>query len=235
MKACTATVLTAILAVFPTNAHAYERIEISDGGTITGKVIYTSPVEMRKIIPTKDQEVCGGIREEPEVLVGPDKGVQDAVVQLRDVPKGKAWPSRDKPPAIDNRKCRFEPYVQVIPAGEVDVVNSDPILHNTKGFYGRRSAFNIALPNQGQRIKAELSRPGDVRVECDVHGWMQGWVYVADNPYYAVTPTDGTFTIADVPPGTYKLVAGQPNTGAVEIPVSVKPKETVQLTIELKK
>jgi len=233
MRACTAIVLAVSLAAFP--ARAYESIDVSDGGTITGKVLYTGHVATRKIIPTKDQEVCGNIRDEPEIIVGADKSVQDAIVYLRGVTKGKPWPKQERAPEIDNQKCRFMPPMQVVAAGEVEVVNSDPVLHNTKAFYGRRSAFNLALPNQGQRIKAELPRPGEVRLECDAHGWMQGWVYVAESPYYAVTPQDGAFTITDVPAGSYTLVAFQPYTGPVEIPVTVKAKETTQVSAELKK
>jgi len=108
-----------------------------------------------------------------------------------------------KPPEIDNVKCRFEPTVQVIQAGAIDVVNTDPVLHNTHGFYGKRTAFNLALPNQGQRITSQLDRPGLVRIECDSHGWMLAWVYVADSPYYARTAKDGSFSITDIPPGLH--------------------------------
>lgn len=233
MRACTALVLAVSLSAFP--AQAYDAADVSDGGTISGKVLFNGTVPMRKIIPTKDQEVCGGIRDEPEVVVGPDKGVQGTIVYLRAVAKGKAWPKQETTHAIDNVKCQFQPQVQVVPMGDVEVVNSDPVLHNTKAFYGRRSAFNVALPNQGQRIKAELPRPGEVRLECDAHGWMQGWVYVADSPYYAVTPQDGTFTMTDVPPGDYTLVAFQGYTGPSETSVTVKPKETAQVSFELKK
>ena len=72
-------------------------------------------------------------------------------------------------------------------------------------------------------------------MECDAHGWMLGWVYVADNPYYAVTAKDGTFTIKDVPPGSYTLVTWQEYAGEVEIPVVVKAKEVMPVTVELKK
>ena len=101
------------------------------------------------------------------------------------------------------------PQVQVIPAGPLVVVNGDPVLHNTHGHYGKRTAFNMALPNEGQRIPTELKRAGTVCIDCDAHGWMEGWIYVVDNPYYAVTGADGKFTITDVPPGNYKLVAVQ--------------------------
>src|SRR3546814_17564655 len=94
-----------------------------------------------------------------------------------------------------------------------DVCSSDL---NTHGFYGRRTAFNLALPNQGQRIKADLTRPGLVRVECDAHGWMLAWIYVADSPYYALTGEDGSFSLTDVPPGDYTLVTWQDRKSAGE-------------------
>jgi len=216
-------------------ARAYEEGSVTGGGTIEGKVVFNGPVPTRKIIPNKDVEVCGGPREEPLIEVGPDKGVQNAVVFLVDVAKGKAWPAEGKTPQLNNRKCRFEPEVQVIRAGPLDVVNDDPVLHNTHGYYGKRTAFNMALPNQGQRIPTELTRAGTVRVDCDAHGWMEGWIYVVDNPYYALTDADGKFSITDVPPGNYTLVAVQSLTGPLQQSVTVAAGRPTNLTIELKK
>jgi uncharacterized protein (DUF2141 family) len=93
----------------------------------------------------------------------------------------------------------------------------------------------MALPNQGQRIPTELTRPGTVRIDCDAHGWMEGWIYVVDNPYYAVTGADGKFAITDVPPGTYNLVAIQSFTGPLQQSVTVAAGKPTNLTIELKK
>src|SRR2546430_13300017 len=87
----------------------------------------------------------------------------------------------------------------------------------------------------GSAHQAAAQEAGIVRVECDAHGWMLGWVYAADTPYYALTAKDGTFTIKDVPPGSYTLVAWQEYTGEAEIPVTVKAKEVVPVTVELKK
>ncbi len=226
----------AVLAMAP-RASAYEAVAVADGGTIKGKVTFTgTPPGKKKIIPTKDREVCGSEpREVDQILVGSDKAVHEAIVYLKQVPKGKAWEKPGKPPAIDNVKCDFKPHVQVVQAGDFEIVNSDPVLHNTHGFLGKLTVFNVALPNQGQRIKKPLQKPGMVRVECDAHGWMLGWVYVADNPYYAVSAQDGTFTLTNVPPGSYTLVAWQEYAGAVEVPVTVKAKETASVTVEMKK
>jgi len=238
--AATLRILSGLLTVIATAivaapAQSYEVTAVSGGGTIEGTVTYRGDVPTKKIIPSKNVETCGGPREEPLIRVGADQAVESAAVYLVGVAKGKAWPEQGKTPELDNVKCRFEPEVQVIPAGPLDVVNGDPVLHNTHGYYGKRTAFNLALPNEGQRIPVELKRAGTVRIDCDAHGWMEGWIYVVDNPYYAITGADGKFTISDVPPGDYKLVAVQSFTGPIEMPVTVKGGESTKLEIELKK
>src|SRR5258707_4893329 len=75
-------------------AQAYEAGPVTGGGTIEGKVVFNGAVPTQKIIPNKDVEVCGGPREEPLIEVGPDKGVQNAVVYLVEVAKGKGWPAQ---------------------------------------------------------------------------------------------------------------------------------------------
>jgi hypothetical protein len=214
---------------------AYDAGPVSGGGSITGQIIYKGDVPTEKIIPTKDVETCGQPRERALIDVGPDKGVSNAAVYLVDVAKGKAWPPQPKPPELDNLKCRFVPDVMIIRAGPLVVVNSDPVLHNTHGYYGKRTAFNMALPNQGQHIPTSLTRAGIVRIDCDAHGWMEGWIYVVDNPYYALTGADGKFSITDVPSGTYKLVAIQSFTGPIEQTVTVTAGKPTNLMIELKK
>lgn len=214
---------------------AYEPGTVSDGGTVSGKVTYSGSVPTKKVIPTKDSDVCGGIRDMKLIQVGAGNGVQDAVVFLQGVESGKAWGEGEGVPEIDNVECEFEPHIQIIRAGELDVVNSDPVLHNTHGFYGRRTAFNLALPNEGQIIKAELSRPGLVRVECDAHGWMLGWIYVADSPYYVLTAEDGGFSLDDVPPGDYTLTTWQEHTGISESQITVEAGGTSDHVIEITK
>ena len=225
----------AVLILVSVAAQAYEVVAVSGGGKIEGKVSFQGNVPVKKIIPTKDREVCGATRDEPQVRVSADKSVQDAVVYLKEVPKGKAWGAADKMPVLDQEHCQFKPAVQVMRAGKIDVINSDPVLHNTHGFYGQRTAFNLALPDKGMKIVSDLPRPGLVRVECDAHGWMLAHVYVADSPYYALTGADGSFSIADVPPGNYTLVATQSYVGDNEMPITVKGGESTKLAIELKK
>jgi Polysaccharide lyase family 4, domain II len=233
-KTLTALIVVALACVVSAPALAYEAGQVSDGGTIKGKVVYQGEAGTRKVVPTKDPEVCGGIREEPLIVVGPDKGVQDAVVYLKDIQKGKALAKPAADPTINNHNCNFEPHVQAIPVGSVVIVNSDPVMHNTHGFLGRQTVFNQALPEKGMRFPKPVRKAGMMRVECDVHGWMLAWIYAAEHPYFAVTKKDGTFTIPDVPPGNYTLVAWQESTEEAQIPVTVKAREATQQNIELK-
>lgn len=213
---------------------AYQSAAVPDGGTIKGTVLFSGSVPVKTVIP-KDSAVCGPPFDEPQVIVSANKGVKDAVVYLDGIARGRPMAKPARTPELDNKNCKFVPETQVISPGPIVVINSDPVLHNTKTFYGRRTAFNLALPNQGQRITSELPRPGIVRVECDAHGHMHGTIYVADNPYHDVTGTDGSFTITGVPPGQYTLVAYQRSTGPVQTTVTVKPRETVNVSIDLKK
>ncbi|MBZ0170614.1 hypothetical protein MELA_01449 [Candidatus Methylomirabilis lanthanidiphila] len=224
------------LALTPA-AHSYQEVAVTDGGTITGTVIFQgSPPPMKLIIPTKDQEVCGGIREEPHIVLSEDQGVRHAVVFLKDVQSGKAWGQPAKMPDLTNLKCDFVPHVQVVPVGsDLEIISVDAVLHATHGFLGKRTVFSVTLPNKGDRVTRPLKKTGMVRVECDAHGWMLGWIYVADNPYAAVTAQDGTFTITDVPPGAYTLVVWQEYLGLTETPVTVKAKDAVSVKIELNK
>jgi hypothetical protein len=234
---CATALAVALTAGGTVPAAAYEAVTVADGGSIKGKVVFNGTLPpKKKIIPTKDREVCGSDpREVDQIVVASDKGVHDAIVYLKKVEKGKAWPKPPKAPEIDNVKCDFVPHVQVIQPGEFTVVNSDPVLHNTKSFLDKTPVFNLALPNQGQRITRPIKRTGLMRIECDAHGWMLGWAYVADNPYYATTQKDGAFTIADIPPGDYTLVAWHEFTGGVETPVTVKAKAAAAVSVELKK
>ena len=94
----------------------------------------------------------------------------------------------------------------------LDIVNSDPILHNVHAREntpeGAQTIFNVAQPLRGQRTAVNLSvkKPGIVVLSCEAgHPWMSAYVFVADHPYVAVTNDDGEFVIKGVPPGTYRI------------------------------
>lgn len=215
-------------------ATAYEEGEVGNGAAIEGRVSYSGSVPQRKIIPS-NPETCGQPRDIALIETSGDGGVTDAVVYLEAVERGKRWPDQAKPPELDNRDCRFVPQLVAMPPGPIVIVNGDPVLHNTHSFYGRRTAFNIALPKQGLRIEKELRRPGILRVECDEHGHMSARIFVASNPYYSATQDAGAFAIEDIPPGEYELVVFQEETGEVRHKVNLEGGQTLRLEVDLAK
>jgi hypothetical protein len=70
---------------------------------------------------------------------------------------------------------------------------------------GAATVFNMAMPIHNQKIPTNLTKAGLIKLKCDVHGWMNGAIAVEDNPYFAVTGDDGSFSIGDVPAGSYTV------------------------------
>ena len=171
-------------------------------GSIVGRVVLTDPPEPRMVAVTTDQAVCGTEVEDQAVVVDASGGLANAVVLVAGVP----WGERPSDASIDNAGCYFVPRVQVLPTRTVVTIRSqDDTLHSTHAYDDRqRTLFNIAIPFPGLEVQRPMRRPGPVRIECDSHGWMRGWVYVSDD-LGTVTGPDGTFELTGIPPGTYDL------------------------------
>jgi hypothetical protein len=185
---------------------AYEEIVVKDAGGVTGVVKFVGAApKLSPLAVNKNRDVCGDRKPSEALVVGPDGGVKGSVVLLESVTRGKKL---DGEVVVDNHKCLFVSHVSAtMSGGRVRVRNSDPVLHNTHGFMGKPTVFNLALPNKDQMIDItrRLTRPGAVRVLCDAHPHMSAWLVVHDNPYFAVTDERGAYRIDAVPPGTYKL------------------------------
>jgi plastocyanin len=106
---------------------------------------------------------------------------------------------------IDQRNKTFSPHVLAIETGTVvDFPNFDPIFHNAFSNYNGK-VFDIGLYAPGTSKAVRFGRSGIVRVFCNIHPTMSAVIVVVDTPYFAVTQKDGTFRIADVAPGEYRL------------------------------
>lgn len=187
-------------------ALAYEVGAVPDGGTLTGSVKFTGLVpKLDSLVVKKNQDVCGRSVPNEALVVGPTRGVRGSVILLEGVFRGK------KPEGellLDNDRCLYVPHVSAVMAGaRAKVRNSDPILHNSHGFLGARTAFNLALPYKGQviDITARLTRAGVVGIVCDAHTHMTAWIVVHDSPYVAVTDGAGNFKIDGIPSGKYQV------------------------------
>jgi hypothetical protein len=203
LRLLAALAVTAALAV---PAAAYEIVTVADGGVLTGLVKFTgAPPRLEPLAVNKNRDVCGDHKESEALVLGAERGVRGGVILLEGVARGKR-PGAEV--VLDNHRCVFVSHVTAVMAGErARVKNSDAILHNTHGFLGKPTVFNLALPNRDQMIDItrRLTKPGLIRVVCDAHPHMSAWMIVHDSPYYAVTDERGAFRIDAIPPGVYKV------------------------------
>ena len=171
-------------------------------GSISGIVTMDNPPASSTFEVNADKAVCGETQPNEDVIADAAGHVANAVVRLAGVP----WPADAPSPAISNVDCLFVPHVQVAPTRtQLKITSEDAVLHSTHAYDDRgRTDFNIAMPFAGMNVARPLRRPGVVRIECDSHDWMRGWIVVS-NDLGAVSGVDGAFTIEGVPPGTHEL------------------------------
>jgi len=187
-------------------ARAYQGEAVADGGKITGIVKFQGTAPKPKPIEiTKDKEVCGLTPKVDEsLLVGADGGLKDAVVMITSISKGK--PFGDKKPVLEQKGCQYIPHVLLTPpAATIDITNDDGILHNIHTYSKKNPPVNRAQPKFKKVIQEKFDQAEIFEVRCDAHGWMEGWVAVQENPYYAVTDASGKYELTDVPPGNYEV------------------------------
>ena len=194
----------------------YMAMDVTGGGTIKGMVTFAGEIPAKqKLEITKDVNVCG---KEPhykqDLVVSGNKGLANVVVSISNITKGKAMSAMGASFELDQNGCAFKPHVTLVPAGaQLNILNSDNILHNIHTYSEKNTSINLAQPGFKKRMTQAFSQPEVIRVACDVHNWMGGYIVVAAHPYYAVTDANGNFEIANVPAGAYTLEYWQETLG----------------------
>lgn len=215
-------------------AAAYDGAAVSGGGTISGVVKYKGTAPARAPLDVnKDKEVCATApKMSKELVVGADGGIQYAVVSIATIAKGK--PFEAAKPVIDQKGCEYMPHITFTPAGkEFDITNDDGILHNIHTYSTKNAPLNRAQPKFKKTLTEKLEQAERVKLTCDVHGWMTGWLVVMDHPYYAATDEKGAFKLTDVPPGDYELKVWQEKLGETTQKVTVQGGQETKVTFEL--
>lgn len=121
----------------------------------------------------------------------------------------RKFPTPEDPVVLDQKGCHYIPHIFGIRTGQpLQIVNSDPTLHNVHALPAKSPPFNLGMPIQGMKlIKKFAASEVMVKIKCDVHPWMSGYAGVLDHPFFAVTDADGNFELKDLPPGDYVIEA----------------------------
>ncbi len=204
-----ATVLILTGAVW---AQDYQVISVNDGGTITGSVKWSGPMpRLASLTINKDPQICDPdsqkTRDLERLVVGSQGGVANTVVFLKDISRGKAMDLPAPRRFVDQKHCRYEPHILLVPVGTpLQMTSSDATLHTIH--MDGAATYNLPFPFPNQVVSRSMPSIGLVNLKCNGgHTWMNAEMLVVAHPYYSVTEESGKFELTDVPPGDYQLVA----------------------------
>ncbi len=205
-------VLSMLLCCTAGAQSSYQVVQVNDGGTISGTVRWSGPKPPALTYPiTKDPQICDPESQKRtdlgRLLVGPEDGVANTVVYLKDIYRGKAMVLPENRRFLDQRHCRYEPHIVLVPEGdELQMKSSDATLH-TIHMEGA-ATYNLPFPFPNQVVSRKMGSAGLATLKCNGgHVWMNAEMFVASHPYYAVTDESGRFELTDVPAGQYEIVA----------------------------
>ena len=207
------------------------RVGAQGGGTIEATVTYAGAPVVEKLKVNKDTQKCGTEVLIEKVVVGAGKGLANAVVS---VAGAKGAPTAKKA-SVDQKGCKFNPHVVAMMPGELEIKNSDDILHNVHTYSTANPSINKAQPKFKKTMTEKLEKPEIIKLTCDVHSWMLGWIAVMPHPFFGVTDGNGAAKIENVPPGKQTVEVWHETLGKATKEVEVKAGQTTKVAIEMKK
>ena len=205
--------------------------------TIIGEVKFTS--ERPKSMPlkvSKDQDYCGETLPNESYSIDADGGFGNVVVYVESAPSVSADPKKLN--VIENNGCRYFPRISAMQKGERLLIrNNDPKLHIPHSYLQDKTVFMLSLPFKNTALEAthKIREAGMLKLVCDTHAWMLGFMHVFDHPYFAVTNDQGRFTISNLPVGSYTLKAWHEEAGIVSQQITVTDDGAVRVLFELTK
>ena len=193
-------------------------VEIAETPSISGKVTLkgADAVKLHKIVDVGGNPFCTGHGDivDPAWKVAADGALADAVITVRGSQRAS---NASAAPLIDQTKCEFMPHTVAIQPGQtVRFHNSDLTFHNIRiaryAANGKGANIdNFGQPSRGDENVKAFNTPGIYRLECDVHRWMNAWVYVHEGVHTAVSTADGRFSISRaLADGDYVVEAWHP-------------------------
>ncbi len=166
-----------------------------------------------------------------EVAVNGNGTLKNVFVYVKEGAKGP-FAAPTTPVTLDQKGCWYVPHVFGIQVNQpLDIVNSDPTLHNVNAKPAVNQPFNLAQPSdKGPKMTKKFTKPElAIPFKCNVHPWMKAYGHVLEHPFFSVSGGDGTFAITGLPAGTYVVEAWHEKYGTQTQTVSVSEGETASV------
>jgi hypothetical protein len=206
-------------------AGPYQAVAVSGGVKLMGTVDFDGVLPSDTVIQLPPDAAGCGQRITDHRVQRTGTRIGGAIVWITDIRSGKALPMGRRF-ELANQDCMLTPQVQAVVApATLNIVSDDVALHRDRIVnVGTGELEGIAPFNDNGEVvpfDRVLDTTEQLEVTCDLHPWAKAWILVLDHPYYATSEKAGTFSIDDVPPGTYHVKAWHPLLGTAEQTVTV--------------
>ena len=187
---------------------------------VSGRVTLAGSPPVAAAIDMSADAYCSGRHPSPVMDTGVrtdgSGGLAGVLVYVTDAPAGSGPPA-DPEALLDQVDCLYAPGAVALRVGETLVIrNSDQTLHNVRVSPTVNRGFNLGQPMRGIESRRSFERPEvGIPVRCDIHGWMHATVHVIDHGFYAITGSDGSYRLPDLPAGEWTVEAWHPTLGTV--------------------
>jgi plastocyanin len=199
---------------------------LAAAGDVSGTVSFGGTAPKAARIMMNADPVCVKQHAAPvtgeEVLVNKNGTLKNVLIYVKEGLGSRKFDAPASKLEFNQKGCQYTPHVLGIQVGqELEVVNSDPTLHNVHSLSKENPQFNVAQPKQGMKLTKKFDKPEVFKVKCEVHTWMGAYIGVFNNPFFAVTGDDGSFTLKNLPAGDYTIEAWHEKYGTQQVKVKV--------------
>lgn len=215
-------------------AQTQQATQSSGGSSGSGNIVATVNFEGQAPEPetfdASGNSECGeSTLESREVVVNDNGTLKNAVLAVKSGPSGLDRSPEDV--SVDQVNCMYEPHVVTAKVGQsITFDDSDPSMHNVRATQDGRQVFNLTT-FKGNGKTESFSSPGAYSLECDVHPWMQGWVYVTEHGYATPTDDSGKAQLSDLPAGEYTVEVWHEKYGTTTETVTVEDGGTAEISV----
>ena len=218
-----------------TNTPTKQAIDASTVGSIAGVVEFKGEVpEAKEVTLTGGCQQQGGGKTMLQSVQVKDGKLADVFVAVIKGHEQWQWPAAPSESVIlDQQGCIYKPHVIGLRVGQpLEILNSDPLLHNVRTVAKTNRGANLAMPPKMAPIRRTYDKPERmIHAKCDVHPWMSAFIGVMEHPYFSVSKEDGSFSIDNLPPGTYTLEAWHETYGSKTQEIVISPSQEAQMAL----
>jgi plastocyanin len=224
----------------PAAAPDAKKVDTSTAANVTGRVVFEGTPPQNATIKMGSDPFCSGAHKDPvtaPTYVVDNGGLENVFVYVKDGLGNKyIFDTPTDPVVLDQKDCEYKPHVVGLRVGQpLQIASSDNTTHNVHAMPDTNREFNYGYPVAGMKQTVTFTAPEVlIPFKCDVHSWMNAYIGVVNNPYFAVTSNGGKFELRSVPPGTYTIEAVHEKLGKQSQSVTLGEKENKEITFTFK-